>query len=201
MFKAFTTSARKVVSIAEDEACALRHQDIGPEHLLLGAARCGGPAETLLSRLGIGEAEVRSQIAAPEPVATNGSVPEVSLSPDAVWALAAAVRRADSRDDRRVGSAHILLALTASESVQAILLAFDVTPEGVRDAVERFAQLSNGDSAHVATPVEDVRALLQIVRRDGDVAAWLAHRGVDEDEVRDAFRGLAFDQAESRNGG
>ncbi len=200
MFKAFTTSARQVVAIAEDEARALGHGDIGPEHLLLGASRCGGPAQTLLGRVGVAEADVRERLAGDEPPETTGEPIEVSLSPDAVWVLAAAVRRADDREDRRVGSAHILFALTTSEAVQKILRDCAVTPETVCDAVERFAQLANGDAPHIPPPVDDARALLQIVLRDGEVAAWLAHRGVDRDAIRDAFRALALDHEPAPNG-
>jgi ATP-dependent Clp protease ATP-binding subunit ClpA len=197
MFKAFTTSARKLVSIAEEEATSLGHADIGPEHLLLAASHCGGPAETLLARLGVDEANVRKSIVQRQPA--NGST-EVSLSPDAVWTLAAAVRRADGRDDRRVGSAHILQALTETDAVQVILSECDVTPESVCAAVERYGRLAS-DSTHVTQPpLDDARALLQIVGRDSEVAAWLADRGIDEDAVRDAFRALALDFVSSANG-
>ncbi|MDX6692030.1 MAG: Clp amino terminal domain, pathogenicity island component [Solirubrobacteraceae bacterium] len=196
MFKAFTTSARKLVSIAGEEATSLGHSDIGPEHLLLAAAYCGGPAETLLARLGIDEADVRARIVARRPM--NGST-EVSLSADAVWTLAAAVRRADGQDARRVGSAHILHALTRAEAVRTILAECEVAPESVCDAVDSYGRLAS-DAAHIAPPLDDARALLAIIARGGEVSAWLSHHGVDEDAVRDAFRALALALVPTANG-
>jgi ATP-dependent Clp protease ATP-binding subunit ClpA len=191
VFKAFTVSARKLVSIAEEEATSLGHADIGPEHLLLAAAHCGGPAETLLARLGVDEADIRARIVALQPA--NGST-EVSLSPDAVWTLAAAVRRADGRDDRRVGSAHILHALAQTDAVQLILGQCDVTTESVCEAVDHYGRLAD-DTSQLAPPLDDARELLAIVSRGGEVAAWLAHRGVDEGAVHDAFRALPLELA------
>lgn len=53
-------------------------------------------------------------------------------------------------------------------------------------------------SAHILfalTPSDAVQAILracEVVTRGGEVAAWLAHRGVDEDSVLDAFRAVVL---------
>src|SRR6266568_5805885 len=53
-FDRFTRQARKVLSLAQEEAQRLRHNYIGTEHLLLGLIREGdGVAAKVLSNLGV----------------------------------------------------------------------------------------------------------------------------------------------------
>ena len=54
MFERFTTGAREVVVLAQDEARRLRHNYLGTEHLLLGLLReQGGVGRQALDRLGV----------------------------------------------------------------------------------------------------------------------------------------------------
>src|SRR5260221_13525290 len=62
-FDKFTERARKVLSLAQDEAQRFNHNYIGTEHLLLGLVREGdGVAAKVLSNLGVGLEKVRSAV-------------------------------------------------------------------------------------------------------------------------------------------
>jgi ATP-dependent Clp protease ATP-binding subunit ClpA len=200
MFRRFTPSARQIVLIATEEARGLGHGDIGPEHLLLGALRSGGPSQFALAQLGLREGAIRARIGMRLPRGGAEAGAEISLSAAAVWALAAAVRLADDANDAQIGSGHVLRALADAEgsrqvlddceiSLAAILAALGREPEPERDDAfaAAVAGLDRGDPAAAA------RALMAIVLQRGSVAAWLAERGVDEAALRRAFPALGLE--------
>ena len=199
MFKRFTPSARRVVLIATEEARGLGHADIGLEHLLLGALRCGGPSQFALAQLGLREGAIRARIGMRLPRGDAGAGTEISLAADAVWALAAAGRLADEGNDAQVGSAHVLRALVATVAARQVLGDCEITAEAVLAALRHQpADRDDAFSAAVAgleggDPAAAARALMAIVLRRGTVAAWLAERGVDEAALRRAFPGLERD--------
>jgi ATP-dependent Clp protease ATP-binding subunit ClpA len=62
-FDRFTERARKVLTLAQEEAQRFNHNYIGTEHLLLGLVREGeGVAAKVLSNLGIELTKVRSAV-------------------------------------------------------------------------------------------------------------------------------------------
>lgn len=193
MFKRFTPSARRIVVIATEEARGLGHGDIGPEHLLLGAMRSGGPSEFALAQLGLREGAIRARIGMRLPRGQADDGVEISLSADAIWTIAAAVRLADEGNDAQVGSAHILRALADAEGARQVLDDCEVSPEAVLAALRREPEEGDEEfAAAVASldrcdPAAAARALLAIVLRRGTVASWLAERGVDEAALRRAF--------------
>ncbi|SDO17953.1 Clp protease N-terminal domain-containing protein [Geodermatophilus sp. DSM 45219] len=64
MFERFTTEAREVVVLAQDEARSLRHGYIGTEHLLLALLRQDTPTTAVLRRHGLDHDEVAGAVAA-----------------------------------------------------------------------------------------------------------------------------------------
>ncbi|MGR6963022.1 Clp protease N-terminal domain-containing protein [Geodermatophilus sp. URMC 61] len=64
MFERFTSDAREVVVLAQEEARALRHGHIGTEHLLLGLLRLDTPTTLVLRRHGLDHDEVAEAVAA-----------------------------------------------------------------------------------------------------------------------------------------
>ena len=63
MFERFTTGAREVVVLAQDEARRLRHNYLGTEHLLLGLLReQAGVGRQALDRLGVELDDARSDV-------------------------------------------------------------------------------------------------------------------------------------------
>ncbi len=64
-FDKFTERARKVLSLAQEEAQRFQHNYIGTEHLLLGLVREGdGVAAKVLSNLGVELNRVRDTVEA-----------------------------------------------------------------------------------------------------------------------------------------
>src|SRR5690242_21820792 len=62
-FDKFTERARKVLTLAQEEAQRFNHNYIGTEHLLLGLVREGdGVAANVLSNLGVELNKVRSPV-------------------------------------------------------------------------------------------------------------------------------------------
>jgi ATP-dependent Clp protease ATP-binding subunit ClpC len=57
MFESFNAPARKVLDLAQQEARQLMHEQVGPEHILLGFIRAAeqdaGVARTCLKNLGV----------------------------------------------------------------------------------------------------------------------------------------------------
>jgi hypothetical protein len=56
-------------------------------------------------------------------------------------------------------------------------------PEARAEVIERL-QRSGPPAQEPSSPQADADMLLQILQRDGAVAAWLRERGVDEPEIR-----------------
>jgi len=109
-FEKFTQRARRVLTLAQDEALRLNHNYIGTEHLLLGLVREGeGVAARILRHLGIELTTVRAAtefiIGRGEP-AVNG---EIGLTPQAKKVIEFTVDEA--RGDDRIGTEHMLLGL------------------------------------------------------------------------------------------
>ena len=62
-FEKFSERARRVLTIAQEEARSLNHSYIGTEHILLGLVREeAGVAARVLTNLGIGLSKVRSAV-------------------------------------------------------------------------------------------------------------------------------------------
>jgi|GEM_PF-2290250 len=217
MFKRFTPSARQVVLIALDEARGHGHAEMGPEHLLLSMLRSGGTAQSALAALGLHEGPARARVRAQLPDGATdpdgGTSEDVSLSAEAVFALAAAVRLADESGAEQVGSGHVLLALAHADGAQAVLhdcaishaalrAAVDAQPPEHEDGYVPETVNPRGDSRPIpvrmgpeligdlGSAVADARTLLAIVLRGGQVAAWLAECGIDEAAIRQDFGSL-----------
>jgi len=201
MFKRFTPNARRIVLVATEEARGLGHGDLGPEHLLLGALRCGGAAQFALTELGLREGAIRARIGMQLPRGNTDVGEDLALSADGVWAIAAAVRLADDADEPQVGSGHILRALASAAGAREVLDTCGLTAEALLTALHRQPADSDELFAAAVAGLDGVdqgaaaRALLAIVLRRGAVAAWLAERGVDESAVRRAFAALELEPA------
>jgi hypothetical protein len=111
-FDKFTDHARRVLTLAQDEAQRLNHNFIGTEHLLLGLVREeDGTAALVLHNLGIELAKVRT---ATEFIIGQGDVPvggEVGLTPRAKRVIELAIDEARTLGHRYIGTEHLLLGL------------------------------------------------------------------------------------------
>src|SRR5579872_2117216 len=96
-FDKFTERARKVFTLAHQEAIELKHNYIGTEHLLLGLVREGeGVAATVLAYLGIELNKVRERVVAIIGQGNKGlpTAGEIGLTPRSKKAVELAVKEA-----------------------------------------------------------------------------------------------------------
>jgi ATP-dependent Clp protease ATP-binding subunit ClpC len=111
MFGSFTERAQKVLSLAQEEAVRLGHNNIGTEHILLGLIREGeGIAAKALVALGLGlekiQDEVESLIGRGQEQPTN-----IAYTPRAKKVIELSMDEARKLGHTYVGTEHILLGL------------------------------------------------------------------------------------------
>jgi ATP-dependent Clp protease ATP-binding subunit ClpC len=111
MFGRFTERAQKVLSLAQEEAVRLGHNNIGTEHILLGLVREGdGIAAKALVALGLGlekiQDEVESLIGRGQEQPTN-----IAYTPRAKKVIELSMDEARKLGHTYVGTEHILLGL------------------------------------------------------------------------------------------
>jgi ATP-dependent Clp protease ATP-binding subunit ClpC len=111
-FGRFTERARKVLSLAQEEAQRLQHNYIGTEHLLLGLVREDeGVAAKVLSNLGVELNKVRDAV---ESIIGRGDrvvLGEIGLTPRAKKVIELAVDEARRLNHHYIGTEHLLLGL------------------------------------------------------------------------------------------
>src|SRR5260370_29746392 len=111
-FDKFTEQARKVLSLAREEAQRFQHDYIGTEHLLLGLVREGeGVAAKVLSNLGVELNKVRNAV---EFIVVRGDrivLGEIGLTPRAKKVVELAVDEARRLNHHYIGTEHLLLGL------------------------------------------------------------------------------------------
>src|SRR5947209_16114135 len=111
-FDKFTERARKVLSLAQEEAQRFQHNYIGTEHLLLGLVREGeGVAAKVLMNLGVELNQARSKV---EFIIGRGDrivLGEIGLTPRAKKVIELAIDEARRLNHHYIGTEHLLLGL------------------------------------------------------------------------------------------
>jgi ATP-dependent Clp protease ATP-binding subunit ClpC len=134
-FEKFSERARRVLTIAQEEARNLNHSYIGTEHILLGLVREEeGVAARVLTNLGIGLSKVRSAV---EFIIGRGEKPgsgETGLTPRAKKVIELAIDEARQMGHNYIGTEHLLLGLLREgEGVaSSVLDSFGITLERAR---------------------------------------------------------------------
>ncbi len=147
-FDKFTDRARKVLTLAQDEAQRFNHNYIGTEHLLLGLVREGeGVAARVLENMNVELAKVRTAV---EFIIGRGDRPvvgEVGLTPRAKRVIELAIDEARRLGHNYIGTEHLLLGLVREgEGIAAgVLESLGVNLDKVRHEVIRV--LSQRSSA------------------------------------------------------
>jgi len=141
----FTQRARRVLSLAHQEAEKMRHNYIGTEHLLLGLIReDGGVAGRVLRELGLEPERVQEMV---ERLTGSGQYRggKLDLSPGTQQVLEHAVDEARRMGHHYIGTEHLLLGLVRyGEGVALeVLRKLGVTPEQIRRQTRRILQESN----------------------------------------------------------
>ena len=144
-FEKFTERARKVLTLAQEEAQRFNHNYIGTEHILLGLVREGdGVAAKVLANLGVELDKVRSAV---EFIIGRGERTvrgEIGLTPRAKRVIELAVDEARRLGHNYIGTEHLLLGLLREgEGVAAgVLESLGVSLEKVREETKRILQQS-----------------------------------------------------------
>ncbi|MBD0384652.1 ATP-dependent protease ATP-binding subunit ClpC [Paenibacillus sedimenti] len=163
MFGRFTERAQKVLSLAQEEAVRLGHNNIGTEHILLGLIREGeGIAAKALIALGLGlekiQDEVESLIGRGQEQPTN-----IAYTPRAKKVIELSMDEARKLGHTYVGTEHILLGLIREgEGVAArVLNNLGVSLNKARQQVLQLlgssetVSPSHGTNPNVNTPTLD----------------------------------------------
>lgn len=149
-----TQRARRVLSLAHQEAERLRHNYIGTEHLLLGLIKeDGGVASRVLRELGL-EAERVQEIIERLTGAGQSQVSKIDLAPGTQQVLEYAVEEARRMGHHYIGTEHILLGLVRyNEGVAMdVLRKLGVNPEQIRRQTRRVLQESSASKRTGAQP-------------------------------------------------
>ncbi|MCH7552751.1 MAG: AAA family ATPase, partial [Chloroflexi bacterium] len=148
-FEKFSERARRVLSLAQEEAQRFNHNYIGTEHILLGLVReTEGVAARVLSNLGVELSKVRSAV---EFIIGRGEkmVPgEIGLTPRAKKVIELAVDEARRLNHSYIGTEHLLIGLLREgEGVAAgVLESLGVTLEKIRSETERILSQTTSPS-------------------------------------------------------
>ncbi|MBA7630213.1 Negative regulator of genetic competence ClpC/MecB [subsurface metagenome] len=144
-FEKFSERARRVLTLAQEEARRLNHSYIGTEHILLGLVREEeGVATKVLVNLGVSLSKVRSAV---EFIIGHGEKSgggEIGLTPRAKKVIELAIDEARHLGHNYIGTEHLLLGLLREgEGVAAgVLDSLGITLERVRAETTRV--LSQG---------------------------------------------------------
>ncbi len=141
----FTQRARRVLSLAQEEAERLQHSYIGTEHLLLGLMREeGGVAGRVLRDLGLDPRRVEELVERMTRAGQRVGTARLDLSPGTKKVLELAVDEARRMGHHYIGTEHLLLGLVRQSEGIAIdvLKRLNVSPEEVRRQTRRVLQES-----------------------------------------------------------
>jgi len=205
-FDKFTERARKVLSLAQEEAQRFQHNYIGTEHLLLGLVReRDGAAAKVLASLGIDLNKVRDAV---EFIIGRGDrivLGEIGLTPRAKKVIEFAVDEARRSNHHYIGTEHLLLGLVReSEGIAAgVLESVGVNLENVRrqtiqvlrhqDRFNKFTEeailalsLAQKEAQRFQHPSVDTEHLLLglLCEGEGVAAKVLTNLGIKPSKVR-----------------
>ncbi|MBF8265209.1 MAG: ATPase AAA-2 domain protein [Dehalococcoidia bacterium] len=154
-FEKFSERARKVLTLAQEEAQRFNHNYIGTEHILLGLVREGeGVAAKVLGNLGVELPKVRAAV---EFIIGRGEKPsssEIGLTPRAKRVIELAVDEARRFNHNYIGTEHLLLGLLREgEGVAAgVLESLGVSLDRVRTETSRVLTQTTPQGQQAARP-------------------------------------------------
>ncbi len=142
VFELFTEQARQVVVLAHEEVRALKHNEMGTEHILLGLLlEREGLAARALGSLDVTVERVRDQVVRIVGSGEGLTPGQIPFTPAAKRGLELALREALSLGHNYIGTEHLLLGLVARENnggASRILLDFDADPQKIRNEITRM---------------------------------------------------------------
>ncbi len=138
----FTQRARRVLSLAHEEAERMHHNYIGTEHLLLGLIREeGGVAGRVLRELGLEPARVKEVVERLMGIGRHKGG-KIELAPGTEQVLQIAIEEARRMGHHYIGTEHLLLGLVRQKEGVGldVLRRLGVTPEQIRRQTRRLLQ-------------------------------------------------------------
>ena len=153
-FDKFTERARRVLTLAQEEAQRFNHNYIGTEHLLLGLVREGdGVAAKVLANLGVELSKVRSAVEFIIGRGDRAVLGEIGLTPRAKKVIELAVDEARRLNHHYIGTEHLLLGLVREgEGIAAgVLESLGVNLERVRAETTRILSQSSPATSGAGT--------------------------------------------------
>ena len=156
----FTQRARRVLSLAQQEAERMRHSYIGTEHLLLGLIlEEGGVAGRVLRELGLEAGRVQEIV---ERLTGYGQAhgAKLELTPGTQQVLEYAIDEARKMGHHYIGTEHLLLGLVRQGEGVAmdVLRKLGVTSEQIRRQTRRVLQESSPGTPQRQQPPEAQKA-------------------------------------------
>jgi ATP-dependent Clp protease ATP-binding subunit ClpC len=144
----FTQRARRVLSLAHQEAERARQSSIGTEHLILGLMdEEGGVAGRVLRDLGMTPERVREMVQRVSGTSTDFDPNRIELAAETQQVLEYAIEEARRLGHHYIGTEHILLGLVRIESTgMEVLRRLGITGDQVRRQTRRVLNESSPSS-------------------------------------------------------
>lgn len=154
----FTQRAKRVLSLAHQEAERTHHSTIGTEHLLLGLIEEeGGVAGRVLRELGLDPARVREMVMRVVGEGRGSGSARLELAYETQQALEYAMDEARRMGHHYIGTEHLLLGMVRAEGKgMEVLRRLGITPEQIRRQTRRVLNESSSTPAPVG-PRESAR--------------------------------------------
>ncbi|MEO8608153.1 MAG: Clp protease N-terminal domain-containing protein [Chloroflexota bacterium] len=151
----FTQRARRVLSLTQEEAEALNHNYIGPEHFLVALIREeGGVAGRVLHDLGLEQRRVEEWVEQLSQAKQRTTKETPDLSDGTKRVLELGVSAARKLGHQYIGTEHLLLGLLlqSDEVAMEILKRCGVRPDEVREGVSKVFEESPVQPANPPEP-------------------------------------------------
>ena len=148
-FEKFSERARRVLSLAQEEAQRFNHSYIGTEHILLGLVReTDGVAARVLSNMGVEMGKVTSAVEFIIGRGERQTDGDIGLTPRAKKVIELAVDEARRLNHHYIGTEHILIGLMREgEGVAAgVLESLGVSLDTARAEASRILSQSVSSS-------------------------------------------------------
>jgi len=152
MFQKFTERAQKIIIYAKEEAGRLKHDYVGPEHILLGLIRGGsGVAIGVMKNMGVSLTKLKKEVESMlSPGTGTVQIEDLSFTPKAKKALELAIEEANNMGHGYVGTEHLLLGIVkeGESAASKVLGSFGIKLDQARDVT---IELLGGQSSSSST--------------------------------------------------
>ncbi|MEW5957783.1 MAG: ATP-dependent Clp protease ATP-binding subunit [Chloroflexota bacterium] len=179
-FDRFTKRARRVLTLAQEEAQRLNHNYIGTEHLLLGLVREeNGVAVRVLRDLGVDPKQIRERVERTVGRGQRAAFGKLSLTPRTKRVIELAVDEARRLGHHYIGTEHLLLGLVrAGEGVAVdVLRGLGVSLDKVRSQTARVMMETSAQTS--SAPAKEAKGTPLVDQLGTDLTAQAAAGKLD----------------------